>query len=116
MQITETPLKGLLIIHPQVLRDDRGYFYEMFHSQRYNDLGMGNFVQDNISHSKKNVVRGLHYQLPQAQGKLVGVTRGSVWDVAVDIRKNSPTFAQWFGIELNAENHAQLYIPPGFAH
>lgn len=117
MKITEGPLAGLLMIEPRVFTDERGYFFEVFQQDRYAAAGIPPLVQDNASLSKKNVIRGLHYQLPpHAQGKLVGVTRGCVWDVAVDIRVNSPTFGQWFGIELSAENHKQLYIPPGFAH
>jgi dTDP-4-dehydrorhamnose 3,5-epimerase len=116
MSITETPLNGLLIIQPRVFSDDRGYFYESFQEQRYQTLGVPRLVQDNISHSTKNVIRGLHYQKPHAQGKLAYVSRGCVWDVVVDIRRSSPTFKQWFGIQLDDRNHTQLYIPPGFAH
>lgn len=116
MQITEGPLPGLIIIEPKAFKDNRGYFYETFQRKRYEDIGIPPFVQDNFSHSTRNVLRGLHYQLPNPQGKLVYVTRGSVWDVAVDIRQHSPTFGQWFGVHLNDENHKQLYIPPGFAH
>jgi len=116
MQITTSPLHGLMIIQPKIFQDNRGYFYEVFQQKRYEEMGIPAFVQDNFSRSTRNVLRGLHYQLPNPQGKLVYVTRGSVWDVAVDIRKSSPTFGQWFGMELNDENHTQLYIPPGFAH
>jgi dTDP-4-dehydrorhamnose 3,5-epimerase len=116
MSITASPLNGLLIIQPRVFSDDRGYFYESFQEQRYQELGIPRLVQDNISHSTKNVIRGLHYQKPHAQGKLAYVSRGSVWDVAVDLRRSSPTFKQWFGIQLDDRNHTQLYIPPGFAH
>jgi|SRR5579885_2154765 dTDP-4-dehydrorhamnose 3,5-epimerase len=116
MKVTEGPLPGLLIIEPRVFNDNRGYFFEVFQQKRYAEFGIPAFVQDNVSRSARNVLRGLHYQLPHAQGKLVFVTRGSVWDVAVDIRTNSPTFGQWFGIHLNDENHTQFYIPPGFAH
>ncbi|HEU5281882.1 MAG TPA: dTDP-4-dehydrorhamnose 3,5-epimerase [Gammaproteobacteria bacterium] len=116
MQTTPAPLEGLLIITPRLFHDERGYFYESFHRTRYAEAGLPPFLQDNHSLSKKNVVRGLHYQKPHAQGKLVFVTRGKVWDVVVDIRRDSKTFGQWFSIELSDENHAQLYIPPGFAH
>lgn len=116
MNITKGPLPGLLIITPRVFHDERGYFYESFNQKPYLDAGIPPFVQDNHSLSKKNVLRGLHYQLPHAQGKLVFVTRGKVWDVVVDIRQSSPTFMKWFSIELSDENHQQLYIPPGFAH
>lgn len=116
MQINQAPLPGLIIIQPNIFNDERGYFYELFHQDRYSQSGIPPFVQTNVSHSKRHVLRGLHYQLPQAQGKLVGVTRGSVWDVVVDIRKQSKTFGQWFSITLNDQNHTQMYIPPGFAH
>jgi dTDP-4-dehydrorhamnose 3,5-epimerase len=116
MKTTEGKLPGLIIIEPQTYADNRGYFYENYQQQRYQELGIPAFVQDNFSRSRRNVLRGLHYQHPHAQGKLVYVTRGSVWDVVVDIRKNSATFGQWFGITLSEENHIQMYIPPGFAH
>lgn len=116
MKVTETPLQGLLIIEPTLFNDSRGYFYESFQHMRYHEHGIPAMVQDNISRSCKNTLRGLHYQLPDAQGKLVSVIRGSVWDVAVDIRRSSLTFGKWFGAVLSDENHKQLYIPPGFAH
>lgn len=116
MKITEGPLPGLLLIEPNVWVDNRGYFYEVYQENRYQEYQLPHFVQDNVSRSKRNVLRGLHYQLPHSQGKLVFVTRGNAWDVSVDLRINSPTFGQWFGIYLNEENHTQLYIPPGFAH
>src|SRR5262249_31094683 len=116
MKLIETPLKGLMVIEPNVFSDTRGYFFEVFQQHRYQEQGFPPFIQDNVSRSKKHVLRGLHYQLPHAQGKLVWVTSGTVWDVAVDIRVSSPTFGQWFGITLSDENHTQLYIPPGFAH
>ncbi|RDI44795.1 dTDP-4-dehydrorhamnose 3,5-epimerase [Aquicella lusitana] len=116
MHTTNGPLSGLLIIEPRVFKDSRGYFFETHQQTRYGSLRIPHFVQDNVSRSHRNVLRGLHYQLPHAQGKLVWVTRGSVWDVVVDIRKSSPTFGQWFGITLSDENHIQMYIPPGFAH
>lgn len=116
MNITDGPLAGIKIIEPRVFSDNRGYFYESHQSQRYRDAGIPDLVQDNISRSQKNTLRGLHYQQPNAQGKLVWVTRGKVWDVMVDIRQSSPTFKQWFGIELSDEKPTQVYIPPGFAH
>lgn len=116
MNIKTAPLQGLIIIEPKVFNDERGYFYETFQQERYAKLGIPAFVQDNISHSKRHVLRGLHYQNPHGQGKLVSVTRGSVWDVVVDIRVQSPTFGQWFGITLSDENHTQMFIPAGFAH
>lgn len=116
MKIIEATLPGLIVIKPNVLQDSRGYFLESFQQTRYLELGIPAFVQDNVSRSKHNVLRGLHFQLPQAQGKLVSVTYGAVFDVAVDIRVSSPTFGKWFGIELSEENHMQMYIPPGFAH
>lgn len=115
MNITKTPLEGLIVVQPNVFTDDRGYFYEAYQQKRFADK-IPAFVQDNVSRSKQGILRGLHYQLPNAQGKLVGVTRGTVWDVAVDIRRSSPTFGQWFGITLSDENHTQMFIPPGFAH
>jgi dTDP-4-dehydrorhamnose 3,5-epimerase len=121
MQIIPTPLAGLLVIEPKVFGDDRGFFFESYNERRFAELtGMGeqvpSFVQDNHSKSMKNVLRGLHYQVRQAQGKLVRVVAGEVFDVVVDIRKSSPTFGKWFGITLSAENKKQLWIPPGFAH
>lgn len=118
MKIHTTPLAGLLLIEPTRFSDERGYFYESFNAQRFTEqVGAFSFVQDNQSASVKGTLRGLHYQLePEAQGKLVRVVTGSVWDVAVDIRRQSPTFGQWFGAELSADNHLQLWIPPGFAH
>lgn len=117
MQISDTPLLGVKIIQPDVFSDSRGYFLETHHLQKYRDAGLdGNFVQDNLSRSAKDVLRGLHYQYPHAQGKLVYVVYGRIFDVAVDIRRDSPTFGKWFGIELSADNHLQLYISPGFAH
>lgn len=116
MNITKTPLQGLIVIEPRLFSDHRGYFFESFQKERHEALGLPPFVQDNLSRSKKNVLRGLHYQLPHEQGKLVQVTRGSVWDVAVDIRRESNTFGKWFGIVLDDQTHKQMYIPPGFAH
>lgn len=116
MKATQGPLAGLIIIEPPIFGDERGYFYESFQQKRYTELGIPPFVQDNISRSKKNTLRGLHYQLPHAQGKLVFVTHGKVWDIVVDIRQSSPTFGKYFSITLSDENHTQMYIPPGFAH
>ncbi|MRW86237.1 dTDP-4-dehydrorhamnose 3,5-epimerase [Pseudoduganella sp. FT26W] len=118
MNVIKTPLEGLLVLEPKVFGDDRGFFFESFNAKRFAELTgfTGDFVQDNHSRSSKGVLRGLHYQIQQAQGKLVRATAGSVFDVAVDIRKSSPTFGQWFGIELSAENKRQVWIPPGFAH
>jgi dTDP-4-dehydrorhamnose 3,5-epimerase len=117
MKITETKLPGVLLIEPKVFGDERGFFLENFNAKRYADIGIvGNFVQDNHSRSSKGVLRGLHFQKQFPQGKLVFLTRGTVFDVAVDIRKDSPTFGQWVGVTLTAKNHQQFYIPPGFAH
>lgn len=117
MNIIRTHLPGVLVIEPKVFGDSRGFFFECFHAQRYAEQGMKlNFVQDNFSQSSKGVLRGLHYQLEHAQGKLVWVTRGSVLDVAIDIRFGSPTFGKKLSIVLNASQPKQLYIPPGFAH
>jgi len=118
MKVIPTPLEGLLVIEPTVYGDDRGFFFESFNTRRFADLtGMTvEFVQDNHSRSARNVLRGMHYQIRQAQGKLVRVVSGSVYDVVVDLRKRSATFGQWFGVELSAENKRQCWIPPGFAH
>lgn len=119
METETTHIPGLLIITPDVFTDERGWFMESFQKKRYQDI-LGSdihFVQDNLSFSKKGVLRGLHYQAPPfAQGKLVSVLRGRVRDVAVDIRHGSPTFGQYVSVELSADNHQQLWIPPGFAH
>jgi dTDP-4-dehydrorhamnose 3,5-epimerase len=119
MKATPTAIPDVLVIEPKVFGDSRGFFYESFNQEAFNKAtGLDvQFVQDNHSRSTKGVLRGLHYQLPPfAQGKLVRCTRGAVWDVAVDIRKSSPTFGQWAGAELTEDNHKQLWIPPGFAH
>lgn len=117
MQIIETKIPEVKIIEPKVFGDTRGFFYESFQDKRYFDNGIdANFVQDNFSRSITGVLRGLHYQLKYPQAKLVTVIRGSVLDVAVDIRVGSPTFGEWVGVILNDENHRQLYIPAGFAH
>ena len=118
MQITQTPIEGLLIIEPKVWKDNRGYFYESYNAKLFAEAGIDvNFVQDNQSFSQKGALRGLHAQSqPFEQGKLVRVLQGAVWDVAVDIRKDSPTYGQHFDIELSADNHKQLWVPPGFLH
>jgi dTDP-4-dehydrorhamnose 3,5-epimerase len=118
MNVIETPIKDLLIIEPQIFGDNRGYFYESFNQKKFEDKGLNyNFVQDNQSLSKFGVLRGLHYQLnPWSQTKLVRVVFGRVYDVAVDIRKESPTFGKWFGVELSDDNKKQFLIPKGFAH
>lgn len=118
MKVTPTTLPGLLILEPKVFGDSRGFFMESFNARTFRELtGLDvDFVQDNHSRSGKGVLRGLHYQIQQAQGKLVRVVRGSVFDVAVDLRRGSPTFGQWEGVELSEENQRQLWIPPGFAH
>lgn len=119
MNVTLSPLEGLLILEPQVHRDDRGYFFESYNKQVLESASQYTtaFVQDNQARSVKNVLRGLHYQnLPVPQAKLIRVLEGSIWDVAVDIRRNSKTYKQWFGIELTADNRLQLLIPHGFAH
>ena len=117
-QVTPTPIEGVLILEPKVFGDARGFFFESFNQADFNQAtGLDiSFVQDNHSRSAQGVLRGLHYQLEQPQGKLVRVVRGAVFDVAVDIRKSSPTFGQWVGTELTEENHKQLWVPPGFAH
>ena len=118
MNIITTPIEGLLVIEPQVFQDARGYFVETYNEKRYRDAGINTvFVQDNQSCSCYGVVRGLHFQRPPySQAKLVCCTVGRVLDVAVDLRKNSPTFGQWFSVELTEENKRQFYIPKGFAH
>ena len=119
MKVTSTAIPEVLILEPKVFSDARGFFFESFNQKAFNEAtGLDlNFVQDNHSRSAKGVLRGLHYQLPpHAQGKLVRVVRGAVFDVAVDIRKSSRTFGQWVGVELSEDNHRQLWIPPGFAH
>jgi dTDP-4-dehydrorhamnose 3,5-epimerase len=118
MHIQPTDIGDVLVIEPTVFGDDRGYFYESFNARRFKELtGISTiFVQDNHSKSAKNVLRGLHYQIQQPQGKLVRVVSGEVFDVAVDIRKHSPTFGHWVGVVLSAENKRQMWIPEGFAH
>ncbi len=117
MKVISTAIPGVLIIEPKVFGDSRGFFLETFHTLRYTEAGIpGPFVQDNHSCSAKGVLRGLHFQKQFPQGKLVQVTSGMVFDVAVDLRKPSPTFGQWVGITLHATEHKQFYLPPGLAH
>jgi dTDP-4-dehydrorhamnose 3,5-epimerase len=118
MQAIKTAISDVIIFEPKVFGDDRGFFYESFNQKVFEDAtGLSfNFVQDNHSKSAKNVLRGLHYQIQQPQGKLVRVSAGEVFDVAVDIRKSSPTFGQYVGVHLSAENKRQIWVPPGFAH
>ncbi|WP_211460707.1 dTDP-4-dehydrorhamnose 3,5-epimerase [Collimonas silvisoli] len=118
MQVQTTNIPDVFIIEPKAFGDDRGFFYESFNERRFKELTgvTTNFVQDNHSKSAKNVLRGLHYQIQQPQGKLVRVVAGEVFDVAVDIRKSSPTFGHWVGATLSADNKRQLWVPPGFAH
>lgn len=118
MQVTQTAIPEVLILEPKVFGDDRGYFYESFNQQTFEKLTgvQVDFVQDNHSKSAANVLRGLHYQIQQPQGKLVRVTAGEVFDVAVDLRRNATTFGKWVGVVLSAENKRQLWVPPGFAH
>ena len=117
MIVRETSLPGVLLLEPRVFRDDRGFFLETFSIRHLQGTGLPEqFAQDNHSRSVKDVVRGLHYQLDHPQGKLIHVARGRVFDVAVDIRRGSPTFARWYGVELNDENLLSLWVPGGFAH
>ena len=118
MNAIATPLAGAMILEPKVFGDDRGFFLESFNEKTFSELTNTSvqFVQDNHSRSAKHVLRGLHYQINRPQGKLVRVVRGRVWDVAVDLRKASNTFGQWFGVELSEDNHRQFWIPAGFAH
>lgn len=118
MNVIQTAIPEVLIIEPKVFGDDRGFFFESFNARRFAELTgvKTEFVQDNHSRSVKGVLRGLHYQIQQPQGKLVRVVSGEVWDVAVDIRRSSPTFGKWVGVTLSADNKRQLWIPEGFAH
>ena len=118
MKVTPTALPEVLLIEPRVFGDERGFFLESFNSARFAEATgvTGNFVQDNHSRSARGVLRGLHYQIQQPQGKLVRVTAGAVFDVAVDLRRASPRFGQWVGVELSADNFKQLWVPPGFGH
>ncbi|OJT20090.1 dTDP-4-dehydrorhamnose 3,5-epimerase [Archangium sp. Cb G35] len=117
MNVLKTELPGVLILEPKRFGDDRGFFMEMFHAKRYAEAGIpGPFVQDNFSRSAKGILRGLHFQEPHAQGKLVQVLAGAVYDVAVDVRRGSPTFGKFVGVELSADNRRQFWVPAGFAH
>ena len=117
MEITPLEIPDILLIKPDVYPDTRGFFLETYQRERYSQAGLElEFVQDNHSGSKQETLRGLHYQIKHVQGKLVSVVSGSIYDVAVDLRKSSPTFGQWVGTKLKAEDHTQLWIPPGFAH
>lgn len=117
MKVVDTPLPGLKVLEPQVHGDARGFFLETFHQARFASAGLPtDFVQDNWSRSARHTLRGLHFQHPHGQGKLVWCVQGAVYDVVLDIRRRSPTFGQWFGLELSQENKKQLWVPPGFAH
>lgn len=117
MNILPTAIDGVLVLEPRVFDDPRGYFMETHHRLRYGSLGIGcEFVQDNLSYSVRGTLRGLHYQLPHTQDKLVQVLTGEVYDVAVDIRRDSPTFGKWVGVYLSEANHRQIFVPKGFAH
>ncbi|WCJ59689.1 dTDP-4-dehydrorhamnose 3,5-epimerase [Fontisphaera persica] len=118
MKVETTEIPGLLIITPDVFGDARGFFMETWNRRRYQEAGLPDvdFVQDNISLSRRGTLRGLHFQNPRAQGKLVSVLQGEVFDVALDLRRSSPTFGRWHGVRLDAESKTQFYIPPGFAH
>lgn len=117
IEATPTAIKDVLVLEPQVFEDERGSFMEIFQRDKYSVVGITSpFVQDNLSFSRQGVLRGLHYQVRQSQGKLVQVLQGGVFDVAVDIRRSSPTFGHWVGVTLNEESKRQLWVPPGFAH
>ncbi|MCP3926858.1 MAG: dTDP-4-dehydrorhamnose 3,5-epimerase [Desulfobacterales bacterium] len=117
MKILNTEINGLMVIEPKIFEDDRGFFFESYQKNRYEDFGItSNFVQDNISYSKKNTLRGLHFQIDNPQAKLVQVISGEIYDVALDLRVNSPHFGEWFGVVLSGSNKKQLFIPEGFAH
>lgn len=115
--VTKTQIEGLVIVQPSVFGDERGYFMETYNKEEFEKQGLDmTFIQDNESKSKKGVLRGLHFQRKCSQGKLVRCTQGAVWDVGVDLRKGSPTYGEWAGVELSAENKTMFYIPEGFAH
>ena len=117
MNVTKTSLPGILIVEPEVYGDERGFFLETYHLERFREAGIpGPFVQDNHSRSQRGVLRGLHYQEPKHQGKLVRCSRGAMFDVAVDIRVGSPRFGKWFAIELSDRDQRMVWVPPGFAH
>ena len=118
MKVTPTAMPEVLLLDPQVFGDNRGFFFESFNARRFEELTgvRANFVQDNHSRSARHVLRGLHYQIKQPQGKLLRVLSGSIFDVVVDLRRSSPFFGRWIGVELSAENRRQIWVPPGFAH
>lgn len=116
MKTSSTQISGLLVLEPKVFSDARGYFVETWQRERYLEAGLPEFVQDNVSWSRKDVLRGMHLQFPQAQGKLVSVAEGEIYDVVVDLRRESPTFGQWHGETLDSKSGRQFYIPPGLAH
>jgi len=117
MKLLPTAIPDVMVLVPRVFEDDRGYFFESYNQRTFQELGLHwNFAQDNQSHSRRNVVRGLHYQVEQPQGKLVRAVSGAIWDVAVDLRRSSPHFGKWVAEELSAANGSMLWIPPGFAH
>lgn len=117
MNVIQTPLKDVLMLEPEVFGDDRGFFFESYNMRKLAQAGIAfDFVQDNHSRSARNVLRGLHYQIRQPQGKLVRVVKGEIFDVAVDVRKSSPSFGKWAGARLSAQNRRMAWIPPGFAH
>ena len=117
MNVIATALPGVLIIEPRVFRDERGFFLETFHAERYRDAGIAlEFVQDNHSRSRRDTLRGLHFQRRRPQGKLVRAVEGTIFDVAADVTPGSPTFGRWVSVELSAENFRQMYVPPGYAH
>lgn len=117
MRFTPTNIPDVVVIEPQTFSDERGFFMEVWHQEKFRQAGIDvDFVQENHSHSKRGVLRGLHYQLRHPQGKLVRVTEGAVYDVAVDLRRSSATFGQWTGVELSAESKRMVWVPPGFAH
>ena len=117
MKVIKTKLPGVIIIEPKIFGDDRGFFFENFRSNQFSELGIDKpFVQDNVSRSARDVLRGLHHQTKHTQGKLVWVTRGKIFDAVVDIRKDSPTFGQWISSVLDDQDHRLIYVPPGLAH
>jgi dTDP-4-dehydrorhamnose 3,5-epimerase len=117
MKVTHSDLAGLIMFEPRIFADARGFFFELWNQQRYAENGLaGPFVQDNLSRSQRGTLRGLHFQNPNSQGKLATVLEGEVFDVAVDLRRSSPTFGRWHGVHLTSESKRQFYIPPGFAH
>jgi len=116
VRFIETELKNVILVEPDVHGDQRGYFFELYHERKFSKGGItSRFVQDNYSQSVRGTLRGLHYQLKKPQGKLIVVVEGTIFDIVLDIRKGSPTFRKWYGIELSSENKRQLYVPPGFA-